>query len=113
MPEAVRLRFRFVGACKPEGPGGRGAPAVYERPADSGSHTKCWFCPDCGTRLYHQSARSPDRVTVKGGTLDDPSGLAPVAHLWVSRKQSWLDLPPDVPSYDTQPDDLSAWRDTL
>jgi len=90
-----------------------GAPAVYERPTDSGSHTKCWFCPDCGTRLYHQSARSPDRVTVKGGTLDDPSGLAPVAHLWVSRKQSWLDLPPDVPSYDTQPDNLSAWRDTL
>lgn len=90
-----------------------GAPSAYERSTESGSRTKCWFCPDCGTRLYHQSARSPDRVTVKGGTLDDTDELSPVAHLWVSRKQSWLILPPGVPAYETQPDDLAAWRDQL
>ena len=91
----------------------RGAPAVYERSTESGSRTKCWFCPDCGTRLYHQSARSPDRVTVKGGTLDDTSELLPIAHLWVSRKQSWLVLPRGVPIYETQPEDLAAWRHEL
>ena len=90
-----------------------GTMAAYERPTDSGSRTKCWFCPECGTRIYHQSARSPDRVTLKGGTLDDPSELEPDAHLWVSRKQAWLTLPPDVPTYDTQPEDLAAWRDGL
>jgi len=90
-----------------------GAPAAYERPTDSGSFTRCWFCPECGTRLYHQSARSPDRVTLKGGTLDDPSTLEPVAHLWVSRKQAWLTLPSDVPAYETQPADLAAWRNSL
>jgi len=90
-----------------------GKPAAYERPTDSGSRTRCWVCPKCGTRLYHQSARSPDRVTLKGGTLDDPSELEPVAHLWVSRKQAWLTLPPGVPAYETQPEDLAAWRHSL
>ena len=86
---------------------------AYDRATDSGSRTNCWFCSVCGTRIYHQSARSPELVTLKGGTLDDPSGLEPVAHLWVSRKQAWLVLPEGVPAFETQPDDLTAWRDRL
>lgn len=92
-----------------------GPVAAYERSTDSGSRTNCWFCSTCGTRIYHQSARSPQIVTLKGGTLDDPSVLAPIAHLWVSRKQPWLEMPatPDVEMFETQPDDLKAWRDRL
>lgn len=89
--------------------------AAYERGTDSGSRTNCWFCSTCGTRIYHQSARSSQVVTLKGGTLDDPSALVPFAHLWVSRKHAWLMLPaaPDVEIFETQPDDLKAWRDRL
>ncbi len=84
--------------------------SIFSRETDSGTTTDCHFCSTCGTRIYHQSARSRDMVTLKGGTLDDTRMLVPVAHLWVSRKQSWMQLPDDVPQFETQPDDLKAWR---
>lgn len=87
--------------------------AAYARATDSGTTTNCWFCSRCGTRVYHQSGRSPDMVTLKGGTLDEGAALQPVAHLWVSRRHAWLQLPPDVPAFETQPDDLKAWRNAL
>ncbi|MEO1265084.1 MAG: GFA family protein [Pseudomonadota bacterium] len=87
--------------------------ATYVRPTDSGTSTTCHFCPKCGTRIYHQSARSTDNVTLKGGTLDDPSDLSPAAHIWTRRKHSWIAIPDDAPQFPEQPDDLKAWRDTL
>lgn len=90
-----------------------GALKSYERPTDSGTTTSCWFCEICGTRVYHQSARSSQSITLKGGTLDDTGCLAPVAHLWIRSKQSWVILPPDVQAFETQPADLTAWRKAL
>ena len=87
--------------------------SAYERATDSDSRTNCWFCSVCGTRIYHQSARSTDVITLKGGTLDDAAKLAPVAHLWVSRRHAWIGLAADAQSFETQPADLRAWRDAL
>jgi hypothetical protein len=87
--------------------------ASFEKRADSGGITTCWFCPACGVRLFHASSRTPERATLKLGTLDDTSQVRPACHLWVARKQSWLILDPAVAAYDTQPDDLAAWRQTL
>ena len=85
----------------------------HARPTHSGTRTHCFFCPACGARIFHRSERAPDRVTVKAGTLDEADTLRPVAHLWVSRKQPWVRLDPDVPAFETQPDDLPAWREAL
>ena len=90
-----------------------GPMTTYERPTDSGSHTNCWFCSRCGTRIYHGSARSSQVVTLKGGTLDYTAELEPVAHLWISRKQPWVLLSEPAVRFETQPDDLKAWRDAL
>lgn len=90
-----------------------GEMGVWERRTDSGNTTRCTFCPSCGTRLYHQSATSPEFMTVKAGTLDAPGSIAPIAHLWVMRKQPWVRLDPAVPAFATQPDDLRAWRNAL
>jgi len=87
-----------------------GSLGSWERATDLGSRTHCFFCPACGSRVYHASNRSPDRVTVKAGSLDDTSGVFPVAHIWVSRKQPWVLIEAGVPTHPTQPDDLTAWR---
>ena len=86
---------------------------MYSRPTDSGSQTNCWFCSECGSRLYHQSASYSDQVTLKAGTLDDTSVLEPVAHLWVKRRQSWVLLSDNVPTFEEQPEDLKSWRYAL
>ena len=54
---------------------------VYHRPAKSGAMTSCYFCLTCGSRIYHQSNRSPDMISLKGGVLDGVDNLEPVAHL--------------------------------
>ncbi|MGI9490665.1 MAG: GFA family protein [Geminicoccaceae bacterium] len=86
---------------------------VYRRPTDIGGVTACWFCEACGTRLYHQSEGGSDYVTIKGGSFDRAGILDPTAHIWVRSKQPWVILPPGAPAYQTQPDDLHAWRNRL
>jgi len=90
-----------------------GTTARWERGSDGGGRTRCVFCPICGSRLYHISSVTPDRVTVKAGSLDDTSWLRPVAHIWVSRKQPWVELDPAVPAMESQPADLAGWRRML
>lgn len=90
-----------------------GALESWERATDLGTRTRCHFCAACGSRVYHQSVGVTDRVTVKAGSLDDTGGLQPSAHIWVSRKQPWVVLDPQVPQHPTQPEDLAAWRGAL
>ena len=82
----------------------------WERDTDLGTRTRCFFCPECGSRVMHQGGADQSRATIKAGALDDTSSLSPDAHIWVSRKQPWVILDPDVPTHATQPDDLDAWR---
>lgn len=90
-----------------------GIPASFDATAYSGAIKTCSFCPKCGTRLWHGSSASPGVVTLKVGTLDDSAHIAPCAHLWVSKKQAGISLDPNVPSFDTQPDNLAQWREGL
>lgn len=87
--------------------------AVYGRPTDSGAVTTCFFCPRCGSRIYHRDSTAGEFISLKAGTLDDTSVLCLVAHLWVRRKQPWIRIDPELPSFDTQPDDLGQWRSNL
>lgn len=88
----------------------RGRLAVYQRPADSGSTTRCFFCPDCGTRLYHHDATAGEFLSLKAGSLDDTSALELVANIWVCRKQPWVVMDRELPWFETQPEDLASWR---
>ena len=64
------------------------APQVYRTRGDSGRTKDCAFCGGCGTRLYHETAGS-GVLSVKAGSLDDTSDLAPSAHLWIKCAQPW------------------------
>ena len=63
---------------------------------ESGRTKRCTFCPDCGTRIYHQVLEAV--MSLKPGTLDDTSWLAPDSHYWTKRKQPWVVLPDGVRS---------------
>ena len=82
---------------------------VWSRPTDSGSVTDCYFCPECGTRLYHSGRNREGMITVKGGSLDDPEALTLLGHVWVRSKPSWLVLSDGLPQVETQPQTLDDW----
>ena len=64
----------------------------FVRKADSGRNVECAFCPECGTRIFHRPEFLPGMINLKPGTLDDPSGIAPTAEVFASRKPAWLSV---------------------
>lgn len=90
-----------------------GEVAVCETRAFGGKRKLACFCRQCGTRLWHRSARDSVWVTLKVGTLDNAAMISPRGHLWVSKKQPWIAIPDGIPIFETQPEDVHAWRTEL
>jgi hypothetical protein len=65
----------------------------WRRSPDSASDADRGFCARCGTSLFWR-ARESERVSISAGTLDEPSGLQIVAHIWVEQALAW-ERPPD------------------
>jgi len=62
------------------------------RTTPSGRRMACRFCPNCGTRLFHQMLGQTEFLSIKPGTLDDTRLLEPVGHLWTTSKQAWVHI---------------------
>jgi hypothetical protein len=78
-----------------------GTPATYQTTGTENGHLRDrLFCPHCGTPIFTILHERPTLIIVKAGTLDDPSGLNPVAEVWCRRSQDWLDPHPTRPRYD-------------
>jgi hypothetical protein len=76
----------------------------WERPTAAGGVAVCWFCPDCGNRIFHENPEMPNFIRLKPGTLEDTSVLQPQAHVWTCREQPWLNRFTELPKIDRQPD---------
>lgn len=75
--------------------------------------TVCWFCAQCGSRVYHEGRSRPGFVTVKGGSLDEPQGVPIVAHIWTRSRRTDLILDPALPQWDTQPEGEVEWQSLI
>ncbi|OYD23366.1 GFA family protein [Oceanimonas baumannii] len=75
----------------------------WRRTADSGNINGAMFCPTCGNRIYHFNPDEPDTLKLKPASLTDTRLIKPVAHVWVSEKQDWYQIPEGVAVYDKQP----------
>ncbi len=82
-----------------------GALNSFGRPTEGGDVNRGYFCPKCGTRIYHRNDGSPRTLSIKPGTLDDTSWLRPRGHIWRRSGQTWFIPPSDQPSHDGQPTD--------
>jgi len=83
----------------------QGQPKQWSRVAESGREVSCFFCEECGTRLFHHGN---SKITyIKAGTLDDTSWLKPAGHLWTRSSQKWVVLSEQTLNYETEPTDFS------
>ena len=83
---------------------------TYSAPRVSGGVTTHQHCPDCFSRICNANTVYPAMTIVRAGTLDDPSGLRPFAHIWVKRKRDWISIPDDVPTFEESPDPMEFMR---
>ena len=89
----------------------QGSLKTWELRSDRGNLKRAHFCPTCGVRILNDGGEAGSWISVKAGTLDDTSGLAPVGHIWTKSAQPWVRLGDDLPHYQGEPesdDDLYA-----
>jgi hypothetical protein len=51
----------------------------------------------------------PEVRFVRGGTLDEPSGIAPDVHIFTRSKLGWVTLPASVPAFEVYYDSKTLW----
>lgn len=82
----------------------RGAPKRWTRRADSGRQVHCFFCPVCGTRLWHEREGVADSLSIKAGSLDEPVAFSAAIHIWALRKLPGLGIPEEAAQFPGEPD---------
>ncbi|MFV0368281.1 MAG: GFA family protein [Hyphomicrobiaceae bacterium] len=78
----------------------KGIPEHYDNMAESGNRRRRYFCGKCGTPLYAEDSAFPDIVSVKVGSLDDPSIYKPAAQFWTSSAPAWHHFDNTIPKYE-------------
>ncbi len=76
---------------------------TFTRTSDSGRPVVCAFCPECGTRIYHETRWLDGVLNIKPGTFDDTSFLRPTGQVWTAKKQGWLDISSAIRAFEGQP----------
>lgn len=71
----------------------QGAPKCWSHATDGGRMLKCAFCPNCGSRLWHEYEPAAETVSIKGGSLDEPLNVSDAIHVWTTRKLPGIIIP--------------------
>jgi hypothetical protein len=85
-----------------------GEPLAVDVPRDDGSTQRIYRCPDCQVALFSEYG-GPALWFVRGGTLDDPAGVAPDVHIYTRSKLPWIPLPESVPAFEASYDIRELW----
>ena len=81
-----------------------GTPKFWSRATDAGHTLECAFCPDCGSRLWHQRRDAAETISVKGGSLDEPVDLRRAVHIWTLRMLPGIVLPEGAAQFPGEPE---------
>jgi hypothetical protein len=85
-----------------------GSPQPVDVPRDDGSVQRIFRCPRCQVALFSEYGR-PDVWFVRGGTLDDPTGITPDVHIYTRSKVDWVVLPAGAPAFEEYYDTARLW----
>jgi hypothetical protein len=85
-----------------------GEPRPVDAPRDDGSVQPIFRCPTCQVAVFSRYGRR-DVLFVRGGTLDDPSQVAPDVHIYTRSKLPWVTLPESVPAFEVYYDAKALW----
>jgi hypothetical protein len=85
-----------------------GEPQPVDVPRDDGSTQRIHRCPRCQVALFSEYG-GPALWFVRGGTLDEPSGIAPDVHIYTKSKLPWVSIPDSAPAFEVFYDIRELW----
>jgi len=57
------------------------------------------FCKECGGSLFWDP-RGDEHIYISAGTLDQPTGLKTIGHIWLSQTADYYDITDDLEKYE-------------
>ena len=85
------------------------APEPVTMPLNGGSPNQIFRCPECRVALWSVYGNRHQVLFVRGGTLDEPSTVAPDVHIYTRSKLPWVELPASVPAFEVYYDPKALW----
>jgi hypothetical protein len=85
-----------------------GEPQPVDAPRDDGSSQRIYRCPACQVAVFSEYGR-PQVLFVRGGTLDEPTGITPDVHIFTKSKVGWVTLPESTPAVEIYYDRHELW----
>ena len=85
-----------------------GEPRPVDAPRDYGDAQRIYRCPACQVAVFSEYGW-PEIKFVRGGTLDEPSSVAPDIHIFTKSKLPWVTLPEGVPAVEVYYDSGELW----
>lgn len=82
----------------------KGEPKSWSRPTSNGDWLDCFFCPTCGSRLWHQTRDAGVALSIKGGSLDQSVDVSDVTHIWTRSRLPGILIPEHVREFPKAPD---------
>jgi len=58
------------------------------------------FCKECGSSLFWDPKTTSDEIWISAGTLNLPTGLKTVGHVWLSQASDYYEITDDLPKFD-------------
>jgi hypothetical protein len=86
-----------------------GQPQTFEWTSDAGNRRFGWFCGTCGSRIAHGQMPTAGILSLRSGTLDDPSWVEPVGDIWTRSAQAWVPSRPGRLRAEGQPTDYAPY----
>lgn len=83
-------RFRLTGAV----------PSAFTKLGYNGQEITRHFCFRCGSPVYGSSPVLPDKVYIKAGLLDDPSGVVASHQSWFAHSVPWGFISPELQKFE-------------
>ena len=80
----------------------KGAPKEFSR-TDLDTPVTRFFCDKCGTAIGTRSPARPGSMSVKVGTLDDPSTFKSQAAIFTIDKQQYHHIKEGLPAFERRP----------
>lgn len=77
-----------------------GEVAEFTKTADSGNRITRYFCPKCGSAVYHTRDGLEGLAVLRTSSLDDPELAAPERVIYTGSAVSWDCLDPELPSFE-------------
>ncbi len=84
-------------------------PEAITMPLNGGSPNQIFRCAECRVALWSVYGNRPQVLFVRGGTLDEPSAVAPDVHIYTRSKLPWVRLPESVPAFEVYYDPKALW----